>query len=128
MEPLYIQKTDSSPLIDFKPGAKEFVIEGESAPENARLVYLPVLEWLENYKKNATEKKGNVTIRFSFDYLNSLSLKYVYDIIKRLESFVEAGFTPSVIWDHIKDDEETKENGEEFSKLVKLDFKIRERA
>ena len=127
MNPLYIEKTESSPKIDFKPGGNEFIIEGESAPENARLVYFPILEWLEEYKKSGLEKSNAITLRFSFDYLNSLSLKYVYDIIKKMESFTEAGFNASIAWDYMKDDDETRENGEEFSKLVKLDFKITER-
>lgn len=126
MDPLRIERTESSPRIDLTPGAKEFIIEGESAPENARLVYFPVLEWLENYRKSAPANTP-LTMRFSFDYLNSLSLKYIYDIIKKLEGLSEGGLKVSVIWDHMKDDDESRENGEEFSKLVKLDFKIQER-
>ena len=57
MNALIINKSDSSPAIQFSAGASEFFIAGESAPENARTVYFPVLEWLEEYKNKADKSE-----------------------------------------------------------------------
>ena len=127
MAVLFIEKTENGPEINFNSDNSLFTIRGESAPENARLIYFPVLEWLENNKKELISKNP-LSIRFSYDYLNSISLKYVYDLLKKLENFSENGCKVEVIWDYMKDDDEMKENGEEFKRLLKLDFNIIERA
>ena len=127
MTPLYIEKTEAGPKINFDPANQLFSIEGESAPENARLIYFPVLEWLEVHKSEIISIPP-FKFNFSFDYLNSISLKYVYDILKKLENFSDNGCKVEVNWEYMKDDEEMKENGEEFARLVKLDFRINEKS
>lgn len=125
MNSLYLKETEFTPEITLDGNLGICKIKGESVPENARLIFLPVLEWIEDFKTQSSTKQLNMT--FSFDYLNSLSLKYVYDIIVKLEGLTKDGFTVNVIWDYMKDDDEMKENGEELSKLVKTSFKIIER-
>ena len=127
MKILSSEKTQYSPAMNFNATTGICVIEGESYPENARSIYLPVLEWLEEYKKAGITNLP-MKFRFSFDYLNSLSLKYVYDILKKLESFSDSGITFDITWDYHKDDEETRENGEEFAKIFKFNFKLIQRS
>ncbi len=125
MNSFYLKGTEFTPEITLDVNTGFCEIKGESVPENARLVFNPVMEWLEAFKSSSQLKQLSMT--FSFDYLNSLSLKYIYDIIMKLDTYKQNGYSITIIWDYMKDDDEMKENGEELAKLVKTPFKIIER-
>lgn len=134
MEKLFVEATEFSPLVNLDPFTDTLEIKGESRPENARKFFQPVLEWLDNYNKVLYFMKSdkgenynkNLTFTFAFDYLNSTSLKFVYDILKKIEALTPNATSITVRWLYEPGDEDMKDNGEELSKLVKLSFKIEE--
>ncbi|MCC7303345.1 MAG: DUF1987 domain-containing protein [Bacteroidia bacterium] len=134
MEKLHIEATEFSPLIHLDPFSDTLEIRGESRPENARKFFQPVLEWLDNYSKVLYYMKSDkgdayskdLLFTFAFDYLNSTSLKFVYDILKKIESLSANATSVTILWLYEAGDEDMKENGEELAKLVKLKFRIEE--
>lgn len=124
MRDLQIKGKDHSPNIVFKLSEKYFEISGESRPENAREYYSPVVNWLEDFSHYAAIQKEESEYRlvFKLEYMNSISTKIIFDILKRLEHIPKAKVV--VDWHYQSDDIDMQENGEEYAKMVKLPFKF----
>ena len=127
MEKLVIDPTFNSPSVILDPEANQFDFSGESRPENVRKFYLPILEWLDSYAKEQSEKSksdraSSLQVQFNFEYFNSTSAKYILDIFKALNVLYDLGMDILVKWLYEEDDEDMLEVGEEMSRMSKLDF------
>jgi len=127
MEKLVIDPTFNSPSVILDPESKQFDFSGESRPENVRKFYLPILEWLDSYAKEQSEKSksdraSSLAVQFNFEYFNSTSAKYILDIFKALNVLNDLGMEILVKWLYEEDDEDMLEVGEEMSRMSKLDF------
>ena len=122
MEKLSITQGEFTPKVEFDPASNHFEISGESRPENANHFYSPIIEWLEGYKGEASGK--TINFEFRFDYFNSTSAKFIMDIIKELDSINANGNEISIKWHYFEMDEDMKESGEEFSKLVTIPLEL----
>ena len=127
MEKLVIEPTFNSPSVILDPDASQFDFSGESRPENVRKFYLPILEWLDSYAKEQSEKSNSarassLQVQFNFEYFNSTSAKYILDIFKALNVLNDLGMEILVKWLYEEDDEDMLEVGEEMSRMSKLDF------
>lgn len=131
MEPLVLPKTELTPEVELNALTGKFCISGESRPENPREFYGKIIQWLDNYGNllNSMQKERGekeIIFEFNFDFLNSISIKYTYDLFKKLEGLSKhANIT--INWHFDKDDIEMEQNGEEYSKLIKLPFKFSQR-
>ena len=121
MESLIIKSSLNSPEIILDPQNGVFEFSGESRPENVRSFFLPVLEWLDAF---AGEVKAPCTFKFSFDYFNSTSAKYILDVFKLLRKIHDGGNAVSIVWNYEEDDEDMLEVGEEMSRMSGLDFEF----
>lgn len=128
MKPLIIKGTEYSPQITFNPKLLKFEISGESRPEDAGKLYGSVLGWLEEYlNSNKTTSTNNpLSIKFEFNllYFNTVSAKYVLEIIRLLHINYCEGSAIKVLWYYKAKDEDMKESGEEFSRLVNIPFEF----
>ena len=126
MQALIINSTDCSPKIIFNPKENVFEISGDSRPENANEFYSPVLKWLDNYKaETAIEKPVNkLSFKLDFEYLNSISIKYAFEILKRIEAIKHDGSDVEVLWYYNKRDEDIMDNGHEFTTLVDVPMHV----
>ena len=127
MEKLVIEPTFNSPSVILDPESKQFEFSGESRPEKGRKFYLPILEWLDSYAKEQSEKSGSarsssLLVQFNFEYFNSTSAKYILDIFKALNVLNDLGMEILVKWLYEEDDEDMLEVGEEMSRMSKLEF------
>ena len=119
METLRIEQTDDSPLIILDAENKRFEISGKSLPEDVVEFYLPVLNWLRNYKSEPAERTD---FNFKLIYFNTASSKLILDILMILEEIKEKGHEVLVKWHSIKSDEDMQEAGQEYEEMVELDF------
>lgn len=125
MNPLKIEATEFSPTVILSSEIPHFEISGESRPENTGKFYTPIIEWLTQYKqvlstdKNAHDKSKKIVFEFKFDYFNSTSAKYIMDILYQLDTYHAAGLETLVKWYYDAMDDDMKEAGEEFAKLIK---------
>jgi hypothetical protein len=124
MRELYLKGNQHSPAISFNPAEGKFEMSGESRPEDPREYFLPVVEWLEDFSQFTAGQKENKEIHFTFrlEYMNSISTKIIYDILRRLETLPKSDVV--IDWHYQSDDIDMQENGEEFSRMVNLKFKF----
>lgn len=133
MTPLIVEPTEITPGIKLNANANQFEMWGESRPENARKFFQPVIDWFDAYNKSlyylknesGDNFKKDIEMVFSFDYLNSTSIKFVYDILKKLEELKSNCTSLAITWYYESGDDDMKESGEEFSKMVNLNFNIK---
>ena len=129
MESLLIQATEESPDVNFDIITKQFTISGESRPENAGKLYQHILAWLNEYgqvlENEKKEMKENIGFTFSFkmDYFNSLSAKYIIDILSTLKEFMGKGIPINIEWHYDKRDEDMLDYGVEFAEIAEVELK-----
>lgn len=125
MNSLIIESSNFSPKVVFDPTNNIFEISGESRPENTSKFYIPLIQWLEQYQGVLyweKDKLGQGTQRvfeFKFDYFNSTSAKFIMDVLMQLDKMALEGYNIGAKWYYDKRDEDMKESGEEFAKLLR---------
>ena len=125
MNALLIESSDFSPKVMFDPAKNLFEISGESRPENTSKFYVPILQWLEQYQnvlyweKDKFGQGATRVFEFKLDYFNSTSAKFIMDVLMQLDKMAQDGYDIKAKWFYDKRDEDMKESGEEFSKLLK---------
>lgn len=125
MKPLQIKGTEYSPEVIFNPDAPLYLLSGESRPEDAGKLYGTVLTWLDDFFiENSKSKKPIYALTFQFKliYFNTVSAKYILEILRVLQSYQSKGITVKVQWYYKPIDEDIKESGEEYARLVSLPF------
>ena len=136
MNPLEITRTEDSPAVNFDFETHSYKMEGESRPENAGIFYKPIIKWVRDLKahlffvadmnKDIPGYRKDLNFEFSFEYLNSTSLKFIFDLMKEIENLNDTRHTVRITWYYHKDDELMKENGEDFAHLMKSEVVLKE--
>lgn len=122
MNQLLIEKSHSTPEIEFSPDSGILKIRGESFPENAAKFYTPVFNWLDGY---FNESIRTTVIEIEIIYFNSSTSKILLNLFDHLEDRIKEGHTVKVLWRCDKDNEIAVECGEEFKEdLTLLPFEI----
>lgn len=122
MEVLHIEGTEDTPEVLLDSGNNTFSISGRSFPENAIEFYEPIFAWLQKY---AEEVKNDMEFEFCMEYFNTSSSKQIAKIFLLLEKINENVFV-QVIWKYKKEDSDMMASGMRFSKLLNLEFELRE--
>ena len=94
-------------------------INGKSFPPDVSGFYEPLIEWFESFKN---EGKNQFVLNFRFEYINTASQKLLMDVMYKIEEVAEAGKKILINWYYPDDDPEMREIGEEFQRVVKLNF------
>lgn len=128
MEPLIIEATEASPAIKFDITSNEFIISGKSRPENSSKFYAPVFTWFQEFEKSASGKTKTedkpLIFTFKLEYFNSISAKYIADIILILKELVIQGHNINIAWHYPRFDDDMLDIGQEFSDMVDLKFEF----
>lgn len=122
MEVLHIEGTEDTPEVLLDSGNNSFSISGRSFPENAIEFYEPIFAWLQKY---AEEAENDMEFEFCMEYFNTSSSKQIAKIFLLLEKINENVFV-QVIWKYKKEDSDMMASGMRFSKLLNLEFELRE--
>lgn len=119
MDALQLEQTDDCPEIILDQEGNRFKISGKSLPEDVVDFYQPVIDWLEEYRKNPNPKT-----RFDFQliYFNTASSKLILDILMILEEMSEEGKEVLVKWLSMSSDEDMQEAGREYEEMVDVAF------
>jgi hypothetical protein len=102
-ENLVIEGSKSSPSVDFQTNGY-LKMEGRSMPDNAAMMFDPLIKWVENLK---AEK---VTFDIRLDYLNTSSSLQLFTILRLLDDNNEIKEF-IVNWNYEEDDEDHYETG-----------------
>lgn len=122
MEVLHIEGTEDTPEVLLDSENNTFSISGRSFPENAIEFYEPIFAWLQKY---AEEAENDMEFEFCMEYFNTSSSKQIAKIFLLLEKINENVFV-QVIWKYKKEDSDMMASGMRFSKLLNLEFELRE--
>lgn len=130
MESLLIEGTEDSPSVKFDVNSGQFVISGKSRPENTAKFYTPIIDWITKFYANTQVTKGNlakhqrIVFVFKLEYFNSISAKYILDIMFLIKGFISEGNKIDIEWHSAKLDDDMIETGKEFSNMVNLKFEF----
>ena len=122
MEALRIEETEDTPKVVLDSENNVFSISGRSLPEDSVAFYEPVFNWLQQYTEIAEK---DLDFEFFMEYFNTSSAKQFAKIFLLLEKLNEKVFV-QVIWKCRKDDVDMASSGMRFSKLLNLEFEVRE--
>ena len=121
MESIYTSKTKKTPLINLNLEGNVFQIKGPSFSEDIIEVYNPVISWIDDAIPSL-EKELNCELYFTV--LNSASHKKIFQILIKLNSFMDDGKKINIKWYYDEDDEDIMEMGEDLIELINLPFKL----
>jgi hypothetical protein len=132
MNAISLEATEFTPRVVLDHVNYIFEIIGESSPEDARQFYTPLIKWVDDFGKylhflNANSPKASgrdITFVFHLDYVTSSSLKNIYDLLQKIESLKAYSDKLKIKWVYDADDEDMQDNGQEFSKMLKIPFEI----
>lgn len=111
--------TKRTPRILLEPG--RIFILGRSIPENPGEFYRPVYDWINQY----VQINGNqTTIELGFEYINTSSTKWIYNIIKQIAGIENLSKNVKIIWYYDQGDEDMCELGFILRSLVNCPFFI----
>lgn len=120
MNNLIIHGNRSTPSVDFNLNTGIIKIFGRSVHENPIKFYEPISDWIEEFLKKNPKK---ITFQIHVDYLNTLSLKEVLTLMKKLEAYSKlSNSTVKIIWKFDEDDEDMKDLGISISTIINLPF------
>lgn len=117
MDNLIIEKTKSTPEINFNTVSGLLQIKGESFPENVVKFYAPIIDWLKNYISTETR---DIVLEFEIVYFNSSTSKVFMTIFDLLDLAVGNGKSIKVKWLCDNENETAIECGEEFKEDIEL--------
>ena len=121
MESIYIQKTKKTPLIHLNIAENVFQIKGPSFSEDIVDVYNPIIDWIDEYIPSI---ENELICELYFTVLNSASHKKIFQILIRLNSYLDNGKVIKVKWYYDEDDEDIMEMGEDLIELINLPFEL----
>jgi hypothetical protein len=128
MENFVHQATDVSPEIYLSPGENRFIISGNSAPEDVREIYYPVLAWMKEFiagvkENNTYTDKKPLVFKLDLEYFNSSSAKFLFDIFSLLKDLNNEGIPVVIEWHYDAEDSDLLEAGEDLALLCEIEFK-----
>jgi hypothetical protein len=121
MEPILMTGTFDCPGVTLDQENNIFEISGRSLPEDVYTFYDPIIAWLTEY---AEQPNAVTTFDFKFIYFNTATSKIILDIMTLLEKIKEGGHEVLVRWHYLKEDEDMKDAGEEYSGMVEVPFEL----
>jgi len=121
MNNLLIEETEDTPKIDFNTNTNIFEISGRSYPDNVFVFYKPIFDWLNDYFSNSVPlTKFNIKL----DYFNTASAKILFDILSFLDQRQSDKKSIEIAWFYKKDDDDMREAGEGYKKLIKTPIEV----
>lgn len=120
MDNLFIQKTKNTLEVKLNVNGN-FEFTGSSFPENATEFFTPIIHWIKQYMLEIT---GKITLTIQFDYVNSSSIKYISDLIDKLQVYHIGGGEVEIKWYYDENDEDIQEMGEDLKEDVDFSFTL----
>lgn len=118
-EMVHIKSTLETPeiILNKKDGLLKF--EGRSLPENPKLFYAPIKNWLSDYAQNPHQYTH---VTFRFDYMNTTSSKMIMEVIDLLKLIERNNGRLIIDWYYQEDDDDMMEAGEDFAGITGAEF------
>jgi hypothetical protein len=112
------------PTIQVRDRLKKIEISGYSRMTNPSEYYDQILQFFENYY---IQFRKTLIIDFHFEYINTASTKWIYQMLVGLEQKVKNEGIVEINWYYEEDDETIQETGEVFRSTLKIPFHLKEK-
>ena len=112
METITIKATERSPEINFDFENAQFLIKGESYPEDVNEFFGPLVDSMETYLDGDVD--GKIHFTFELIYFNSSTAKILMGLFDMMDEAAEDGKDITITWRYEEDDENMQEMGEEY--------------
>jgi hypothetical protein len=119
MEPIILEQTDRLPGVILNKAAGKFELKGTSFPEDSRVFYNPILDWLAKYEQNPNDFTLFI---FKMEYFNSSSSLMILEILHSLDRIFETGKKVKVYWFYLEPDIDMLDAGKEYATMVSVPF------
>lgn len=119
MEALYSTPRELFPGILLDKESGKFKIYGISCPSNAFEFYDPLFKWFDQY---LTEPLENTVLDFNLTYFNTSTAKFLFILMNKFVKLSRTGKDVKIRWFYNEVDDDMKEEGEEFEKILDLKF------
>jgi len=119
MTSLNLSPTSSTPSIDFNAETGELRITGVSTLLDPRDFYIPVLAWTDKY---VAMQLPHTQVFINCMYLNTMSSKYVLDLLQKMKLLTDAGNKVTITWEYDEGDDDIMIAGEQLSHISGLPF------
>lgn len=119
MENLEIAGTIKTPTITMNGENGSMLLEGRSNPENARSLFQPVIDWLEEYVKHPAQRTD---LKINLELFNTSSSKYLLEVLRKVRFLADNNYETSVTWMYEEDDLEMLDTAEAYEMMTGLRF------
>ncbi len=119
MDSLIIQSTPKSLNVTCEKGLIEF--SGCSITNDSKVFFQPIQDWIDNY---LVDPPDDTLINIQLDYIDTSSLKFVFEILKSLEILNDRQKSVRLNWYYDDSDTEILELGEILCSKIKIPFKF----
>ena len=120
MKSIVIEKTYSTPEVNFDFDKGLLSLRGRSIPEDSIGFYEPLLNSITEYSKNPLK---NTIVNIQLEYFNTNSARSIYDLLNRLDK-INNTHNLVINWYYDSDDDDMREVGEDLQKMLKTNFNI----
>ena len=120
---VHVPPTSNTPEIILNQQTGRIELRGKSIPEDTIQFYYPFNRWLSEYAANPAPR---TTVVMGLQYLNSSSTVIVTNMMRLLDNMIGLKSTVAIEWYYEQGDEEMKELGNDFKKIMKCEFKLKE--
>ncbi len=120
MEALLIEAREDSPGVKLDKENNIFEISGNSYADDPVPYYLPIFDWLDEYKLDPNDM---TSFEFKLNYINTASSKQIANILSILQD-VRNKTSLKVRWYYHKDDEDMYDEGLALNNNLKIDFEF----
>jgi hypothetical protein len=123
MENIFIQGTSQNPTVDlnFEQGTFRFAGRLISLASTDNKFFNPLNEKAIEYCKNPCNE---TKITIDLEYCSSAGLKNLFQFLKIFDRMYEEGKNVSFEWRFFKDDEDGKDKGLYFKRLLRMPVKL----
>lgn len=124
MENIALKSSPATPYfpeVNFDVNSGLCELKGESYMEETYKFYLPLINWIKEYTKNAD---NSLEFNIKLVYLNTSSTKCVLDILELLKDFEDIGGNVKVNWYYDKADPDMIDEVEDFEAESGMKIKL----
>ena len=116
---LFIKEGKNTPKVSGNRNINELIFKGNSYPENVLQFYTPILNWIEELKKDNDE----ITIDCQFYYIASSSVIAFLKLLQKVESLYKKE-NIKFIWKYEEGDDDIKKIGQDYSTILDTPIEI----
>jgi hypothetical protein len=118
-ENIRIEPSKKEPWTILEPG--RIFIMGRSIAEDPGIFYHLIYDWITKYFEDRSE---NTKIKFGFEYINTSSIKWIYNILKKLSEMEDIARRAKITWYYEEGDEDMCDLGLILRGIISCPFTL----